>query len=115
MFEVQSTCNNFSVDLDSFSDEIEVAGRLHLPESIKFFESIGASKFIINVLKKGHHPKLKSPVPDYEFKNNASYFKHRDFADDQVKRLLKRKCIEQVFVRPKCVNPLSVAVQRTKN
>ena len=31
-------------------EEVNVAGRLSLPESVKFFESIGAPDFIIEIL-----------------------------------------------------------------
>ena len=115
VFEVKSNCDNFPVDITSYTDNVNVKSRLHLPSSIQFYESIGASRFILDVLKKGHHPKFKCPIPDYEFKNNASYYRHQAFADSEVKRLLSLGRIEQVSERPKCVNPLSVAVQRTKN
>ena len=83
VFKVNSGCNKFCIDPDNFSDEVNVKGRLHLPSSIEFFREIGASKFVLNILKEGHHPKLKEPVPDFEFRNNASYFKHQDFAESQ--------------------------------
>ena len=115
VFEVKSNCNDFPVDVESYNDETNVKGRLHLPDSIRFYQSIGASKFIIDILKKGHHPKLKAPVPDYDLKNNASYFKHQEFAEKEIKRLLSLGRIEQISERPKCVNPLTVVVQRTKS
>ena len=37
--EVYANCDEFPVNLASFSDTINVKGRLHLPESIKFFET----------------------------------------------------------------------------
>ena len=115
IFEVTTSCEDFPVDVESYNDDVNVKSRLHLPESIRFYESIGASKFIIDILKKGHHPKLKGPVPDYELKNNASYFRHQVFAETEIKRLLSLGRIEQISGRPKCVNPLTVVVQRIKS
>ena len=69
-------CNVFDEkELDSV-EECNVAGRLSRPESIKFFESIGAPLFILNILKFGHFSKFKSFVPPLERKNNGSFYKH---------------------------------------
>ena len=114
IFSVNNDCDRFPVDLDNFRDDVNVKGRLQRPSSIKFFESIGASDYVLKVLKEGHYPKLNGPVPDYHFRNNASYFKHKEFADKEILSLLAKNRVEIVKDKPKCVNPLSVAVQRTK-
>ena len=115
IFEVHPVCDDTTVDLDSFDDTVNVRGRLHLPESIEFFKKIGASDFILNTLKNGHYPKLKSPVPDYEIENHGSFLKHHEFAIDTISSLLSKGRIEIVEKRPKLVNPLHVVVQRLKN
>ena len=71
--KVYQDCDSIAVDVESFDDTINVKGRLHLPESIAFFEKIGASNFILDTLKHGHHPKLSGPVPDYEINNHGSF------------------------------------------
>ena len=72
VFAVNTDCERFFANLDEYSDEVNVKGRLHT-DAKKFFEHIGASNFVLNTLKNGHHPRLKKPVPDFEFKNNASF------------------------------------------
>ena len=115
VFQVAENCDNFPVDLDSFDDTINVKGRLHLPESVEFFRSIGASKFILDTLTDGHHPKLSGPVPDYEIDNHGSFYKHEDFASNEVMNLIAKGRVEIVSEKPKLINPLHVVVQRTKS
>ena len=115
VFEVNANCERFAADIDNYSDEINVKGRLHMPSSIEFYKEIGASSFVLNMLKEGHHPRLREPVPNYELKNNASYFSNQIFAEEEIMRLLSKNRIEIVKEKPKCVNPLTVVVQRTKS
>ena len=114
IFEVGTHCDKFKVDLDRYDDSVNVRGRLQLPSSIAFFEEIGASDFVIKSLKEGHFPKLKESVPNFEFKNNASFFKHKDFAEQEVKNLIAKGRVRVLQSKPKCVNPISVAEQRLK-
>ena len=114
VFKVAEDCNRFPVDLESFDDSINVLGRLHMPESIEFFRSIGASKFILDTLTDGHHPKLSGPVPDYEINNHGSFYKHEDFATKTILDLIAKGRVEIVSEKPKLVNPLHVVVQRLK-
>ena len=107
-------CDKFPVDIDSYDDTVNVVGRLNLPSSISFFEEIGASDFVLKIMKEGHFPKLKEAVPDFEFRNNASFFKNTEFAENEVKGLIKKGRVEVVHTKPKCVNPLSVVIQRLK-
>ena len=94
--EVYVNCDEFPVNLASFSDTINVKGRLHLPESIQFFEKIGANNFVLETLRKGHHPKLSGPVPDYEINNHGSFRKHEEFAVQEIKNLIKKGRVEIV-------------------
>ena len=116
VFNVSKSCD--LVDrrtLDQFSDDISVAGRLSQKSSIDFFEKIGASNFLLNILKKGHYPQLASEVPEMERKNNGSFYKHHDFAVAEVKKLIASDRVEIVTTRPHCVLPLHVVVQPKKN
>ena len=38
VFSVNTDCEDFLVNLDEYSDEVNVKGRLHTPDAIKFFE-----------------------------------------------------------------------------
>ena len=113
--KVYNNCDEFSVDPESFSDTINVKGRLHLPDSIRFFEKIGANKFVLDTLRYGHHPTLSGPVPDYKIENHGSFRKHEDFAVQEVKNLIAKGRVEIVENKPKLINPLHVVVQRTKS
>lgn len=115
IYKVYSDCDKFPVDLTKFDDSINVAGRLHLPESINFFRQIGASQFIIDSLEQGHHPTLTGPVPTYEIENHGSFRKHKDFATQTVEGLIAKGRVEIVSQKPKLINPLHVVVQRTKS
>jgi hypothetical protein len=83
-------------DFSNHSDEVSVAGRLSNPSAIKFFQSIGASDFKINILKEGHHPNLILDVPTFERRNNLSFRKHMDFATQEVKKLIASDRVEIV-------------------
>ena len=115
IYEVHGNCEKFPVDLPSYSDSENVKGRLNLPSSIRFFEEIGASEFVLNTLRNGHFPSLKCPVPDYEIENHGSFRKHYSFAIDNLRSLLEKGRIEIVDKKPKLVNPLHVVEQRLKN
>ena len=111
VFNVSTSCDRVSRDvLDQFSDDVSVAGRLSHASSIEFFEKIGASNFLLNILKKGHHPQLSSEVPEMEKRNNGSFFKHHDFAVSEVRKLIASDRVEVVTTKPHCVLPLHVVV-----
>ena len=100
VFSVNTNCEDFLVNLNEYSDEVNVKGRLHTPDAIKFFEHIGASEFVLKALREGHHPRLKKPFPDFEFKNNASFCKHQEFAEQEILKLLAKGQVEIVKERP---------------
>ena len=106
IFKVSANCDKFTANLDLYDDTVNVKGRLHLPSSIAFFEEIGASDFILKTLKEGHFPKLKETVPDFEFKNNAGFYKNQEFAEKEVKNLIEKGRVVVLNSKPKCVNPL---------
>ena len=116
VFNVSNVCNRISRGiLDQFSDDVSVAGRLSHKSSIEFFEKIGASSFLLNILKRGHHPQLSSEVPKMEKRNNGSFYKHHDFAVAEVKKLIASDRVEVVTTKPHCILPLHVVVQPKKN
>jgi hypothetical protein len=119
VFDVRTNnlvCSDFEhSNLESFSDEIATVGCLCTEKSVKFFEALGASDYVLSILKFGHHSKLSGSVPDYDLKNNGSYYKHIDFAKPEILKLIKTGRVEVVSKKPKLVNPLHVVVQPNKN
>jgi hypothetical protein len=67
-------CSSFEhSNFDKFSDEINTVGRLCTEKSVKFFEAIGASSYVLDIMKNGHHPVLIDEVSSYEIPNNGSF------------------------------------------
>ena len=114
IFQVKHDCGETLTDFTSYTDEIDVAGSLCRPSSVAFFKKLGASDYIIKSLTSGHYPELRENVPQYEKRNNQSFFEHEDFAVNEVKKLIQKGRVKIVQEKPYIVNPLSVAVQRTK-
>ena len=86
-----------------------VRGRLkkHLP----FWKTIGASKFILDIIESGYKiPFFGTPTP-FKGKNNASSRLHASFVNDAVNDLLSQNCIQQIKHCPQIINPLSVSIQ----
>lgn len=108
-------CHIFKKDiLESFSDNVNVAGTLSRPSCVEFFRSIGAPNFVLDTLKSGHHSTLLGEVPTFEKRNHGSFFKHNVFAISEIKTLLSLGKVEIVSEKPHCVHPLHVVVQRNK-
>ena len=112
VYEVRDGCNMYGMyDIEHVSDDFSVAGRLSEPKYVKFFESIGASSFVLKTLRTGHKPHLISEVPSFEKDNNQSFRQHIDFGINEILKLIKDKKVELVSDKPKIVNPLSVATE----
>ena len=111
--QVSDRCHEFEKgDIENARDDFSVAGRWSNPKHVEFFQSIGASNFIINTLKSGHKPSLIAEVPDFERDNNKSFTEdHLEFGMGEIKKLIESGKVEIVTHKPKIVNPLSVAVQ----
>ena len=110
-----ANCDSIEVDLDSYSDDINVNASLSSPSSVEFFRRIGASDFILDTLINGHKSTLSEIVHPYERRNNKSFFEHEEFAIKSILELVEKGKVELVSEKPHIVNPLSVAVQRNKN
>ena len=111
IFQVQDYTNN---NFDSYSDyeigltNIYVKGRLQ--NSFNFWKNIGASDFILNVIKDGYKIPLKSEPDSVILNNNKSAAKHEKFVDTPIEDLLISGSIKYVSERPHVVNPLTVSV-----
>ena len=55
---------------------------------IKVLESIGASYYILEMLRNRLKPMLSGQVPRFERANNKSYYEHEDFAINELNTLL---------------------------
>jgi hypothetical protein len=119
IFDVRANfqiCSDFEhSDLESFSDGVDTVGCLCTEKAVKFFKALGATDYVLGILRDGHHPVLTGPVPDYDFRNNGSFYKHIDFAKSELLKLIKSGRVEIVSKKPKLVNPLHVVVQPNKN
>ena len=83
-----------------------------LKEHLDFWKNeIQASEFVLDIIKHGHKPTLRSTPEPYSIPNRSSALKHKQFVNDSVKELLSLGCISEVEQKPRFINPLHVAVQ----
>ena len=95
-------------DLGPRSELTNVKGRL--AERLAFWQYMGASDFILEVIGKGYAlPFVKEPEPAV-FGNNQSAKNHPDFVTSEIFRLLDQGCVKEVTRgEVHTINPLSVA------
>ena len=83
----------------------------HLAKCYQEWEKIGASGFILSVIRNGYKiPFIDFPPPKV-FPNNASALKEKDFVSEAISDLLVNRCVEVLDYPPAIVNPLSVFIQ----
>ena len=84
-----------------------VLGRLRARSN--YWNSIGASDFILDIIQAGYKlPLLITPEPR-KFKNNKSALRNRVFVNEAINELFESGRIIKVKNPPKVVNPLSVS------
>ena len=71
-----------------------VAGRLG--NCLPFWESIGASQFILDILSNGYFLPLTSHPKDRQFPNHRSAYEEEEFVSESLASLLSRGCIRKV-------------------
>ena len=82
-------------------------GRLR--QSIGFWESIGASKTVLDWIRFGVPLKWKSaPVEPRVLRNSRSALEHSSFIDSAVSEMLESSVIRHSVERPVVVSPLGV-------
>ena len=74
-----------------------------------FWETIGASLFILNLIQFGYKIPFYDTPQKAQFKNNLSARQNSFFVESEIDRLLKFSYIKKVLKPPWVVNPLSVA------
>ncbi|MEW8544359.1 MAG: reverse transcriptase domain-containing protein [Candidatus Thiodiazotropha sp.] len=88
---------------------IIVKGRLK--KNITFWQDIGASAFVLDVIENGYKIPLFSLPPQYFSHNNRSAMSEQEFVSEAIKDLLDRSLIEECESPPRVVNPLTVSQQ----
>ena len=86
-----------------------------LSEYVEFWQEIGASPWVLKVLKEGYAiPFLEIP-PKVFFKNNKSALKHPEFVSSEVLNLLNLGCVKEIRKdEAHVISPLSVVDNGSK-
>ena len=85
----------------------------NLRRKLEFWKRIGTSKFILNVIERGHMLPFLSLPESAVFRNNRSSLANAKFVEDAIRELFESSRVIEVFVPPLMVNPSSVSVQAT--
>ena len=81
-------------DLGPRPEVTNVKGRF--AERLAFWQHMGASDFILEIIRKGYAlPFVKEPEPAV-FRNNQSAKNHSDFVTSEILRLLDQGCVKEV-------------------
>ena len=81
-------------DLGPRPELTSIKGRL--AQRLAFWQHMGASDFILEVIEKGYVlPFVKEPEPAV-FENNQSAKNHPDFVTSEILRLLDQGCVKEV-------------------
>ena len=92
------------------SESVIVKGRRRVM-NVDFWESIGASQFILSVIKEGYKiPFYYTPTPVI-LHNNKPALQNSDFVLSAITELLKVGSVVECPFPPVVVNPLSVSIQ----
>ena len=103
------TFDSSSADYCEGSRQVIVKGRLRT--NISIWQSIGASKFILNTLSFGYKIPFSREPTSVFLTNNRSAFDDSDFVESAILELLSVGSIVSCTSPPDLVNPLSVSVQ----
>ena len=91
------------------SDSVIVKGRLRV--NISYWESIGTSQFILNVIRDGYKIPFYYTPSSVHLLNNKSALHNAEFVASAITELLKVGSVVECQSPPVVVNPLSVSVQ----
>ena len=80
-------------------------------KNVEFLGFVGASFFLLNVIRFGYRLPFWDVPPAYYSKNNPSALKNLEFVKRSITKLLESARIKQVSYKPVVVNPLSVSVK----
>ncbi|CAC5415156.1 unnamed protein product [Mytilus coruscus] len=110
IFQVHNNLNMFSsyCDYEEGFKNIHVKGKLQ--KSLNFWQNIGASNFIFDVIENGYKIPMRNEPDSVILQNNESAFMHEKFVDSAIEDLVILGSAEVVSVRPHVINPLTVSV-----
>ncbi|XP_063433322.1 uncharacterized protein LOC134715214 isoform X1 [Mytilus trossulus] len=108
--------NNIEVHVDNLRTKVDTIKSPvnSLRKHINKWKIIQASDYILNVIEKGYMLPLKTLPENVLLDNNRSAKENKSFVTDEIEKLLSKGCISEVFVKPKVVNPLTVAGNKAK-
>ena len=90
-------------------DAFPVAGRLK--KAVPFWQEIGASDWVLDILRNGYHIPFLHEPDSVALCNNKSALRESAFVETAILELIKNDCVTSCSEPPKIVNPLSVAIQ----
>lgn len=103
------SCRTEFFEYESGLSSISARGRLR--RCIAFWESeIGASKYILDILKNGYVIPFFTLPSSINLPNNKSALSYSDFVCEAINDLISSKCVTEVESAPYVVNPLTVSV-----
>lgn len=85
-----------------------------LRNHIKSWQEVNANDYILSVIDQGYKLPFKTFPVDVFLDNNKSAKDNAAFVRDEINKLLLKGCISQVPNKPRVVNPLTVAGNKTK-
>ena len=91
------------------SESVIAKGRLRV--NVDFWESIGASQFILSVIKEGYKMPFYYTSTTVILHNNKSALQNSDFILSAITELFKVGSVVECPFPPVVVNPLSVSIQ----
>ena len=117
--QINSSCINEFLSLpDTATSHTKQSGLLttaprvkgRFTENIQFWEKIGASDFILKVIREGYALPFVEVPESAEFSNNASARRYSDFVTSEISELLSSGRIREASRNDiHTINPLSVA------
>ena len=110
-FQYKNFTDNY-FEYEKTGKDISVVGRLK--RNVKYWESFGCSKHILNLIQNGYILPLIKEVLPIELKNNKSSLEETNFVQESIDELLRSKAIVECKTATKVVNPLTVARKGTK-
>ena len=84
-----------------------------LKNSIRKWEEIGTSRYILNVIEKGYRLPLKTCPQSVYLKNNRSARENPGFVEEEISILLNKGVISEYDSPPWVINPLTVAYSKS--
>ena len=107
--------SSFHSDSESITQSmLNVSPVNSLKNHIDYWRKINASDYILKIIAEGYMLPFKTTPDNILLDNNSSSKNNTNFVNDEIKKLIGKGCISEVFTQPKVVNPLTVAGNSSK-